>query len=508
MCIMNNVLLINTSFRQNVSSQYSSFGPPMGLIAIASSLKASLYSVEIIDPQTDSEYMEKLLIALDKSPLFVGMSTYLGENLKHAMAFSKLIKRVRPDIPIVLGGPLASSVPDVFFREMPVDYIVMGSGELTIIKLADAIKNSGDPMTIPNISYIRNGKIVVGDIFVFDGCLDDLPVLDIGEWSDGVKNLQSIPIITSRGCHRGCSFCYNTFTGSRKFYLRSPESVLKEMEHWCELFNITTFQFFDDNFLLHPERALKIIEELKKRKWKVERLFGHLNEFDHVTPEQLAGCTKWIVMCIESASPRMQTVLNKKLDLEKALHVIKRITDSNIGFVTAFMFGLPGETDDDIRMSVEYAHKIRLIDNNNVSMCYIYAPQPKDAIVKSLGADHKIEFSIDAMSDVEVVPVPPDNKLDLRLRPWMTKDDQEFYLDFVEVWQYHFANHRNPDFDLTDVYSRNDRVRNLFVNIPPPREFNCSANIIGGLKKLKRSALRVLERNKTSDGKSTMKGVK
>lgn len=499
---MNNVLLINTSFRQNASSQYSSFGPPMGLIAIASSLEINHYSVELIDPQTDSDYLQKILTALGKPLLFIGMSTYLGENLKHAAEFSKIIKKMRPDIPLVLGGPLASSVPDVFFRELPVDYIVMGSGELTIIKFADALKNKEDPRSIPNISYIQDGKVVVGEIFVFDGCLDDLPRLNIDEWGKGVEILKSIPIITSRGCHRGCSFCYNTFTGSRKYYLRSPESVISEMEHWYNRFNINTFQFFDDNFLLDPRRALRIIGEMTKRTWKVERLFGHLNEFNHVTPEQLAASVKWIVMCIESASPRMQIILNKKLDLDKALTVIKRITDNKIGFVTAFMFGLPTETDEDIRLSIEYAQQIRLIDKNNISMCYIYAPQPKDAIVRNLGEKNTIEFSLEAMSDVEVVPVPPDNKLDLRLRPWMTLDDQIFYLDFVNVWQYHFAHHRDPDFNLLAIYARNERIRKLFADIPQPRKLLYYSNVIGGLKNIKQRALQFWKRYKTPGDRS------
>lgn len=467
---MNNVLLFNTSYRKNPNSQYSSFGPPMGLLAIASSLKTAGYAVELIDPQIHADYLDRLHTALRKPQLFVGMSTYLGENIKHAVEMSRLIKSERPKVPLVLGGPLASSIPEVFFRQMPVDYIVMGSGEETVVRLAEALAMSRDPSPMPNISYMRDGKLTVGELFVFEGCLDDLPVIDLEEWVDGIATLGSIPLITSRGCRRGCAFCYNTFTGKKKFYLRSPESVINEMERWYSRFNISTFQLFDDNFLLDPHRALTILDEMAKRKWKVERLFGHLNEFDHVTPEQLAGSVTWIVMCIESASLRIQKLLNKRIDLGKALDLIERIAAQKIAFVTAFMFGLPTETDEDIRLSIELADRIRSIKETNISMCYIYAPQPKDAIVRGLGPDQHIDFSLDALSEVEVVPVPPDNKLDLRLRPWMSSEDQMFYLDLVQVWQYHFANYRDPDFDLSGIYARNAKVRNLFSNISPPKQ--------------------------------------
>lgn len=491
---MNNVLLINTSFRKNHASQYSSFGPPMGLLSIASSLKTNGYTVELIDPQTDTDYLDRLQMALANTPLFVGMSTYLGENIKHAVELSQLIKSEKPNVPLVLGGPLASSIPEVFFSQMPVDYIVMGPGEATIVKLADALSMSEDPRTLSNLSYRRDDKVTVGDMYIFEGCLDDLPLPAIEDWGKGIATMANIPIITSRGCHRGCAFCYNTFTGIRKYYLRSPESVINEMERWSSRFNISTFQLFDDNFLLDPHRALTILDEMAKRKWKVERLFGHLDEFDHVAPEQLAAAVKWIVMCIESASPRIQKLLNKPLDLEKALDVIARITAQKIGFVTAFMFGLPTETDEDIRLSIQLAERIRNIDKKAISMCYIYAPQPKDAIVKRLDPDKHINFSLDALSEVEVVPVPPDNKIDLRLRPWMNSEDQVFYLDFVQVWQYHFANRQDPNFDLSSIFSRNERVRNLFSNISPPDLSSGVSSLQGALTLLKLRVSHVWDR--------------
>lgn len=491
---MNTILLINTSFRENCKSQYSNFGPPMGLLSIASSLKTHGYSVELIDPQTDSDYLVRINSALKKPLLFVGMSTYLGENIRHSADIAGLIKREAPLLPIVLGGPLASSIPDIFFREMPVDYIVMGTGETTVIRLADALKLSKDTRQLPNISFVNNGTVFIGEMFVFEGSLDDMPSPDFESWEKGISAIKSIPIITSRGCNRGCAFCYNTFTGKRKYYLRSPEKVISEMEHWRARFNISVFQLFDDNFLLDPKRALTILNEMAKRKWKIERLFGHLNEFDHITPAQLAATVMWIVVCIESASPRIQKILNKRLNLNKALALIEDISYHKMLFVTAFMFGLPTETDEDIRLSIEFAERIKKIKETNISMCYIYAPQPKDAIVRNLGADQHIDFSLDALSNVEVVPVPPDNKIDLRLRPWMKPEDQMFYLDFVQVWQYHFANRVDPNFDLPCIYSRNERVRNLFRNISPPNQTSRISSLTKNFEMFKLRAHNIWDR--------------
>lgn len=464
------VLLINTSYRKNPNSQYSTFGPPMGLLAIASSLEKQGYAVELIDPQIDADYRDRLHTALAKPQLFVGMSTYLGENVMHAVELSRVIKREQPGLPLVLGGPLASSIPEIFFRQMPADYIVMGSGEETVVRLAAALGSSTDPAGLPHVSSCRDGRLILGEMPLFEGDLDDLPQPDLALWSRGIQKLGIIPIITSRGCKRGCSFCYNTFNGRGSYFLRSPDNVINEMERWSRQFNITSFHFYDDNFLLNPRRALAILDKMARRKWKVGRMFAHLNEFEHLHPRQFGGIVELLLMSIESASPRIQKILNKRLDLQQALKVIEQIVAQKIRFITAFMFGIPTETDEDIRASIEYAAKIREIGSNSLSMCYIYAPQPKDAIVGRLSQDQRIDFSLDAVAEVEVVPVPPDNKLDLRLRPWLSAADQAFYLDFVQVWQYHFAQRRTPDFDLPSLCARNKRVRDLFAGISPPRD--------------------------------------
>jgi len=88
--------------------------------------------------------------------------------------------------------------------------------------------------------------------------------------------------------------------------------------------------------------------------------------------------------------------------------------------------------------------------------------------VRGLAESQRIDFSLDAIANVEVVPVPPDNKLELRLRPWIIPIDRDFYLDLVQVWQHHFGGCDAPGCDLSEIYSNNIRIRTLFKDIPIP----------------------------------------
>ncbi len=465
------ILLVNTSFPRNPDRKYSAFGFPLGLMQIEASLRRAGYCPYFVDPQTHVNHESMILNILSKKPVFVGMSTYLGENLINAMEISAKIRAVNPAIPIVWGGPFASSAPEICFEQAEVDYVVMGMGEDSAVKLANYLSIADSVLDTTNICFKRDGKISLGTLYRFYGELDNLPLPDLRLWEVGVRRMQAIPIMSSRGCPRRCNFCYNSFVTKSKYLLRSPESVLAEMNRWAVYFDIREFHFVDDNFLIDPKRSAVILNAVRDRGWKISRLMAHLNDFrDEIMP-LLHATTRSVIMCIESASPRMQKMLNKCLDLEKALELIKTLSHQSIGFTTAFMFGLPTETDDDIRASVEMASRIRDINGKNLCMCYIYAPQPQDMIVNGNGLRGKIDFSLAVVGNVEVIPVFPNNKIELRLRPWMSEEDRTFYLDFVPVWFSHFGMKRDRRLtagQVGEVYARSPRIRRLFegINLP------------------------------------------
>ncbi|WP_265823252.1 B12-binding domain-containing radical SAM protein [Geovibrio ferrireducens] len=465
---MKKVLLINSSFSVS-ERRYSSFGPPLGIISVASALRESGYRVIFVDPQVEENYEEMIRIALDDELLFVGMSAYMGANLKNCLKLTREVKAMRPDLPVVWGGPLASSLPEECFRKADVDFIVMGAGEETIVQLAAylADKEPGKVLFNPYISFRKDeNKYEIGRLYSFNGDIENLPAIDLRLWEKGIKKMNSIPLITSRGCPYKCSFCYNTFNEKGKYFLRTAQSIIDEMDSNSVSFSCTNFSFIDDNFLINENRALDVFAHAEKKGYRIQRVYGHLNNFTPKIQEALIKGKIGVTMCIESGSARIRKILNKHIDTDKAVALIRNLTSASVPFVTAFLFGIPGEEFDDIRQSVGLAKIIDGVsDGKAVSMFYLYAPQPKDRIVEEYERQGvKLDFAFENMSDVEVVPVPPNDMINLQIRPWMTGDMAEFYKNLAEVWLYHFGSKKNKgNYSLENAYKNHSKIKELFL---------------------------------------------
>ncbi len=475
---MSRVLLITTAFEREHpcragGERYSGYTTPTGLLAIAAVLERAGHEVVLVDPQLQEDYEQKIYAQVNKGVLFVGMSVFVGLNILNARDVSRQIKSYSPETKVIWGGPLATSSPKLCFDSACVDYIVRGMGEETIVKVADALSKQDDVSDVPNLCSKKDGEVIVKDIYYFQGDLDELPYPDLTLLEEGIRKIGSIPIFSSRGCPRNCAFCYNnTFNGRKKWYGRSGDNVLNEMEHWTEVFGMAKFYFADDNFLVNTKRACYILDEVKKRGYTINAVIGHLNDYKpEIVDKIVAAGVEMVQFAIESASERIQKLLNKPIKLKKAINMLKCFTELGIEKIsTNFMFGLPSETDNDIIKNLRMACEIRDINPKIRIVPYVYMPQPQDDIMPIFPEYYKaIDFSFDSLCTVDTCPNRT-RYLSPAMRPWMTKEDIEFYLDLVLAWFYHFDHVVREDqkMKIEDVYRSNQRLASLFRDIPMP----------------------------------------
>ena len=468
---MHKILLINTSYPVKSIKMYNEYNPPFGLLSIASPLIHSGFDINLIDPQIEDDYMEKIELMISEKPLFVGMTIFIGPNIINAIELSKHIKKLSPETPIVWGGPMATSSPELCLRNAPADYIVMGMGEETVVNLANTIKEKEDPSTLSNVSYCAGDKIVTKEIYSFNGYIGKLDYPQLGLWGSGIRKIKRIPILSSRGCPRNCAFCYNnTFTGRKKWYGRSGQDVIEEMDNWAKYFNMNKFYFIDDNFLVNTQRACYVLEKSIERKYQISNFIGHLHDFKPEVLKLISGYIDKVGFSIESASPKIQKLLNKIVNLKNAFNLITYLSENGVEIITTnFMFGLPTETDEDIGANINMAVKIRNISNKARIIPYIYTPQPKDDIISKFDFYEKINFSIENLSTIDMSP-NRSGILSHEIRPWMSKEDIRFYLDLVLVWFYHFDNvvRGAQAIDIEGIYKKNMRLARLFKEVPMP----------------------------------------
>lgn len=203
-------------------------GPSM----IAGLLRGLGYKVTLLD-QREIYEPEDLKTKIGNFDI-VGISTF-GDSFNYLRAACEIIKEVRPDLPIILGGPLITSHPVFIMKHVKADYAVCGEGELTLTEFMDWFTKNAFAKPIEKI----NG-LVYRDPFGFPvknapraqiQDQDALPFQDFSVW-DRFKENNVIPEIFlsySRGCIANCTFCYRAFPDLN---VKSVERVRREIEYY------------------------------------------------------------------------------------------------------------------------------------------------------------------------------------------------------------------------------------------------------------------------------------
>ena len=170
-------------------------------------------------------------------------------------------------------------------------------------------------------------------------------------------------LFTSRGCPYLCNYCHDIF--GKRFYMQSAERILEEIQYLYEERGVDEFQLIDDIFNLHKPRLKKVFGEVARR-WpgKIHFSFPNGVRADILDEEVLdamkTGGVYALAIAIETATPRLQELIDKHLKIEKAAWAINECDKR--GFLTMgfFMLGFPTETEAELKATIDFALKSRL----------------------------------------------------------------------------------------------------------------------------------------------------
>ena len=370
------ILLVRTSYRLHENYVYNRVSPPMGAMYLASYVRSKFpdAEVKIVDLLIRDNFERTLF---EFKPDIVGFSTLTCE----AFLLPKMIERAKssPSKPlVVVGGPHATSSPISIFAQTLADVAVLGEGEITFADIVEKYsKNEPLAGTRGAIVKVRddsgNFKIARGDARPAVDKLDTLPfpawdLIEIDEYQKYFDmNIwhsedRYMTIFTSRGCPYQCIYCHRIFGKRPRF--RTAENVVDEIELVHKKYKIKEFQVIDDIYNLYPARVIKIAQLLKERNIKVLFSFPNGLRADILNEETLkamkeAGAYN-LTFAIESASPRLQKLMRKGVDVEKAEKVIEMA--EKMGFIVNgfFMLGFPGETYFEMMGTVDFAVRSKL----------------------------------------------------------------------------------------------------------------------------------------------------
>ena len=333
----------------------------LGVLKVASSLLARDHRVNFLDLSGVENYLAPLedYLAISQDAA-IGISTTTPQ-LPAVMQIAATIRRLRPDLKIILGGPHVTLVYSaqklekkrgVLGRghrsaaqlEAHFDVLCSGDGELAIFEAlkADAPKviDGDDP---------KGGLFLTDEMFT-DGPLPARHLVDLQSYRYSSEGHRATSLIAQLGCPFGCGFCGGRNSKSlRLIRNRSVESILAEVEHLHRDHGFTGFMFYDDE--LNVSRSfvelMNGLSDLQSRLGADFRLRGFVKAelFTQAQAEAMrrAGF-RWLLCGFEAANERILDNINKKAKLADNDRCVELAKNAGLKIKALMSVGHPGES--------------------------------------------------------------------------------------------------------------------------------------------------------------------
>ena len=391
-------------------SRMANLMPPLGLASLAAYIEQHGFRAGIVDcfarPDSDqviADYVQR------HRPRFVGATCTTAGFLDAARIFRR-VKQLNPDTCCLAGGPHVSALREKIVQDFPeVDYVVVGEGETPLLRLMEA---NGEPEGIPGLVYRKHGQVVFSG---FQKNLLDLDSLPLPAYHriEGFPRQYQLPIfnyprtpntscISSRGCPYQCSYCDRSVF-RRTFRYNSADYLYRHLQTLREQFGIRHINFYDDQFTFHRDRVVAFCRRMIEE--PLGMTFNCAVRAEHVDPELLAlmkraGC--WMIsLGIETGDPDLLSQHRQNADLELMRRTIRDIHGTGIRVKGLFMIGLPGETEQSFRRTMEYVFSLP-IDDLNVAKFTPFPGSPLYETIHSLGRFEEDWAKMDCMNTVFV----------------------------------------------------------------------------------------------------------
>ncbi len=387
--------------------------PSLGLAYIGAILRQDGFEVEGLDSFMEchtTEEMEERILA--SSPDVLGISLLTPSSPLVDRLLPELRKKL-PELIIILGNIHGSVFHEYYLQNKFADFVVHHEGEATMLELLRALRDKNDTNQIEGISYLGpSGNIVKTPkrTWIHQLALDEMPypawdLFPVEQFKADIRmqgtlkfndnsEIEALPILSSRGCPYNCSFCSPVNTIGRRYTMRSPKSVVDEMEYFFHKWGVNTFYYMDLIFPLTEKMGLEFCDELIARKlpirWRCE------TRVSSVTPKLLermkeSGCYA-VDYGIECGNQKMLDSINKQFTIRQVEEAVAATAKAGIESEGMFIIGLPGETAKDTWDAINFAVSLDL-DHIKLNLFVPYPGSELWDVLKSRGELTNFDFN-------------------------------------------------------------------------------------------------------------------
>jgi anaerobic magnesium-protoporphyrin IX monomethyl ester cyclase len=399
---------IRTQHRVGRRSREEMVWPQCSLAQHAAMLQPD-YTVEVIDAIAErltwKEFEQRLRAKAPKYYFTQCTAPTLTNDMYGAMLAKSLGAMT------IAFGTHVTAMPTETLRDFPaLDFVLRGEPELTFRELIDVLEGrqhdraawvqaflektdpeweptpdtaprNGTPLDLGKIKGLvwrRKGEITMNESRPFIPDLNDLPVpiydlLPLDHYRMPLMKGPFSFVVTSRGCTAGCKYCIKHVSYQWSVRLLSPERIMKELWLLKDL-GIHNIHMYADLFTVNREQVMELCDRIIKEGLKIRWTCN--SRVDYVDEEMLqmmgrAGC--WMISWgIESGNEQILKRAAKGADPKKARQALTWARKAGIKNWGYFIIGLPGETVETIRQTIDFAKSLPL----EIALFHIAAPYP------------------------------------------------------------------------------------------------------------------------------------
>ncbi|MDJ0753636.1 MAG: radical SAM protein [Ardenticatenaceae bacterium] len=397
-------LWIRTQHRVGRRTRENMVWPQVSLAQLAAMLHPE-YSVAVIDANAERMSWPAFAARLDELKPKYYLTHVTAPTLENDM-YGCFLAKARGAVTLGFGTHV-TPMPRETMRPYPaLDIILLGEPDLTLRDLLDHLENKveqrpdnikklfadHDPAYKPSFSedgsiemcgikgivWRQGDEIIINAHRPFIPCLDDMPhplhhLLPLHDYRMPMIKGPFTFIVTSRGCPAGCTYCIKHVSYQYTTRIRSPENIMEELWMLKNL-GMDNIHMYADLFTVHRDQVMGLcklmIDEGIDIKWTCN------SRVDFVDEEMLqmmakAGC--WFISWgIESGNEDILKHAHKGINLDKAQKALTWARQAGIKNWGYFIIGLPHETKETIRQTIEFSKKLPL----DIALFHVAAPYP------------------------------------------------------------------------------------------------------------------------------------
>nr|MBU1328180.1 B12-binding domain-containing radical SAM protein [Candidatus Omnitrophota bacterium] len=326
-----------------------------GLCSLSAILKKNGHKVSLIDLRILSDWDHFASLIKNSDADLFGI-TVMSVDLNAANQCTEIIKKANSKKPVVFGGAHPSIAPEDTLKNAYIDHVICGEGEITFLNLVNDLALGH-----------KSERLIEGQ----RPELDELPFVDRELFSAreepfvGFLKAPFVTIIAGRGCIYNCNYCQPAEKKifGHKVRRRSVANVILELKELHLKLGFNSFMFHDDCLTEDKKWIEDFCAEYQKTSFKKQ--FVCQSRADLVCKNRhLIKMLKDIgldlmIIGFESGSQRMLDFIGKGTRVEQNFEAAEICHKLGIKIWANYMLGLPGETKEEQRMTLQMIKKIR-----------------------------------------------------------------------------------------------------------------------------------------------------